>query len=116
MGFLDRDVKNGFDKMFDLNKDGVLDPGEQAMQYAFVDKISREKYSGEEEDELDQDGLFDEEDEDQCVRWEEYDMCFMTFFSVMKTFPRQDMTACGKICMYFISICNFFEIIIVAYF
>ena len=34
----------------------------------------------------------------------------------MKTFPRQDMTACGKICMYFISICNFFEIIIVAYF
>ena len=65
MGFFDKDVKNGFDKMFDLNKDGVLDPGEQAMQFAFVDKISREEYSDEEEDELDRDELFDEDEEDE---------------------------------------------------
>lgn len=65
MGFFDKDVENGFDEMFDLNKDGVLDPGEQAMQFAFVDKISREEYSDEEEDELDRDELLDEDEEDE---------------------------------------------------
>ena len=63
MGFFDRDVKNGFDEMFDLNKDGVLDPREQAMQYAFVDQVGREGYCNEEEDDLDQDDLFDEDED-----------------------------------------------------
>ena len=26
MGFWDRDVENSFDRMFDMNRDGVLDP------------------------------------------------------------------------------------------
>ncbi len=30
MGFFDRDVKNGFDRMFDWNDDGKLDSFEQA--------------------------------------------------------------------------------------
>ena len=39
MGFLDRSVENSFDRFFDLNRDGVLDPVEQAVQ---LDYISRE--------------------------------------------------------------------------
>ena len=39
MGFFDRDVKNGFDRMFDVNHDGKLGPGEQAMQFTFVDEM-----------------------------------------------------------------------------
>ncbi len=39
MGFLDRSVENSFNRLFDLNRDGVLDPVEQAVQ---LDYISRE--------------------------------------------------------------------------
>ena len=35
MGFFDRDVKNGFDRMFDWNDDGKLDSFEQANQFEF---------------------------------------------------------------------------------
>lgn len=63
MGLFDRDIKNGFDEMFDLNRDGVLDPGEQAMQFAFVDRVSREEYGCQEADEPDQDDLFDEDED-----------------------------------------------------
>ena len=56
MGFFDRDVKNGFDRMFDVNHDGKLGPGEQAMQFAFVDEMIRKN-------EPEDDGLtFDNED------------------------------------------------------
>ena len=56
MGLFDRDVKNGFDRMFDINHDGILGPGEQAMQFAFVDEMIRKN-------EPDDNGLtFDNED------------------------------------------------------
>lgn len=32
MGFFDREVRSSFDRMFDLNRDGALDPAEQAFQ------------------------------------------------------------------------------------
>ncbi len=35
MGFFDRDVRNGFDRMFDFNRDGKLDMSEQAMQFDY---------------------------------------------------------------------------------
>ncbi len=41
MGFLDRDVRNGFDYMFDLNRDGVLDTFEQGLQFEYLDRTSR---------------------------------------------------------------------------
>ena len=41
MGFLDRDVRNGFDHMFDLNRDGVLDTFEQGLQLEYLDRTSR---------------------------------------------------------------------------
>ncbi len=43
MGFFDRDVNNRFDDMFDFNRDGVLDPGEQAMEFEYMDRVSRGK-------------------------------------------------------------------------
>lgn len=31
MGFWDREVRDTFDSLFDLNRDGMLDPAEQAF-------------------------------------------------------------------------------------
>ena len=53
MGFFDRDVKNGFDRMFDFNRDGKLDAKERGMQFAFMDSEARE--GSDDEDELDDD-------------------------------------------------------------
>ena len=36
MGFWDREVENSFDSLFDLNRDGVLDPVEQGFQLEFI--------------------------------------------------------------------------------
>ena len=36
MGFWDHDVNNSLDAMFDFNRDGVLNAGEQAMKYEFL--------------------------------------------------------------------------------
>lgn len=43
MGFFDRDVNNGFDAMFDLNRDGVLDSCEQGLEFEYLDRTSRGK-------------------------------------------------------------------------
>lgn len=67
MGFLDRSVENSFDRLFDLNRDGVLDPVEQAVQ---LDYISRE-INGDETDSDDEDfDLDDLEDMDDDERRE----------------------------------------------
>ena len=36
MGFWDRKVENSFDGLFDINRDGVLDPVEQGYQLDFL--------------------------------------------------------------------------------
>lgn len=55
MGFFKRDVENGFDRMFDFDRDGELDMAEQAMQFDYLDREicsgSGDEYG--EEDELD---------------------------------------------------------------
>lgn len=53
MGFFDRDVENGFDRMFDFNRDGELDRMEQAMQYDYIDSEICSDDS-DEDDELDE--------------------------------------------------------------
>lgn len=65
MGFWDRDVENSFDSLFDMNRDGVLDPIEQGFQLDFLTRqMEEENRSDEEEDELDLDDLdFMDEDE-----------------------------------------------------
>lgn len=57
MGFFDRDVKNGFDRMFDWNDDGKLDSFEQANQFEFEQRML-------EEDSVDDDEDDDEDDDD----------------------------------------------------
>ena len=52
MGFFDRDVKNGFDRMFDWNDDGKLDSFEQANQFEFEQRM------------LEEDSVDDDEDDD----------------------------------------------------
>ena len=36
MGFWDKDIQGPLDDMFDLNRDGMLDPGEEAYKYEFL--------------------------------------------------------------------------------
>ena len=43
MGFFGREVRSGLDEMFDWNRDGILDAGEEAMEIQYLDQISRGK-------------------------------------------------------------------------
>lgn len=53
MGFWDREVRGGFDAMFDFNRDGYLDPFEQVMQLDFIEEgMKTDSGSDEEEDDL----------------------------------------------------------------
>ena len=53
MGFFDREVRDSFDGLFDLNRDGVLDPAEQAFQMDFITRDMEEQNNIDDEDELD---------------------------------------------------------------
>ena len=53
MGFFDREVRDSFDGLFDLNHDGVLDPAEQAFQMDFITRDMEEQNNIDDEDELD---------------------------------------------------------------
>lgn len=55
MDFFDREVRDGFDRMFDRNRDGKLDWMEQAMQYDYMERTFRD------ETDVDLDGDSDEE-------------------------------------------------------
>lgn len=61
MGFWDRDVNNSFDRMFDLNRDGKLNPVEQGMQFEFLDRLTNDS-SGNDSDYDDDD--YDDDDYD----------------------------------------------------
>lgn len=66
MGFWDRDVENSFDSLFDMNRDGVLDPAEQAFHLDFITRQMEEddRSDDDDEDEIDLDELeFMDEDE-----------------------------------------------------
>ena len=58
MGFLDRDVRNGLDAMFDIDRDGVINPFERALELEFM---AGDSGDADDEDEYDD---FDEDDED----------------------------------------------------
>lgn len=80
MGFFDRDAKNGFDRMFDVNHDGKLGSGEQAMQFAFVDEMISESESEDDgltfdnEDILDEIDGMDEDEAREYLESEEYEL------------------------------------------
>ncbi|MCR5107171.1 MAG: hypothetical protein K6B28_03325 [Lachnospiraceae bacterium] len=52
MGNWGRETENSFDDMFDINRDGMLDPMEQSLKFEFLNKQMEE--ADEEEDELDE--------------------------------------------------------------
>lgn len=67
-----RDVKNGFDEMFDFNRDGQLDAGEEAMQFMYMDQEYRELNGLDEDyDEIEDD--FEEEDFEEEDFDDDYD-------------------------------------------
>ncbi len=54
MDFWSRDVENSFDDMFDLNRDGRLDIGEQGYQQDFLMRQIEEDEDDEDDDDLDE--------------------------------------------------------------
>ena len=50
MEYSDRNVRNSFEAMLDLDRDGLLDTSEQAMQFDFFDRMSKEDSCDSEED------------------------------------------------------------------
>lgn len=79
MGLFERNVMNGFDSMFDINHDGKLGPGEQAMQFAFMDEIiskgeaEDDGFSYDNEDILDEIDGMDEDEAREYLESEGYD-------------------------------------------
>ena len=74
MGFWDRDVKNSFDSMFDMNRDGVLDLAEQGFQLDFLTRQMK-KDDRSDDDELDLDELeyMDEDERREALEEAGYD-------------------------------------------
>lgn len=76
MGFWDRDVENSFDSLFDMNRDGVLDPVEQGFQLDFLARqMEEDDHSDDDEDELDLDELeyMDEDERREALEEAGYD-------------------------------------------
>lgn len=76
MGFWDRNVENSFDSLFDMNRDGVLDPGEQGFQLDFLTRqMEEDDRSDDDEDELDLDELeyMDEDERREALEEAGYD-------------------------------------------
>lgn len=77
MGFFNRDVRGSFDRMFDFDRDGSLDPIEQAMQFECLDRTCRDDSEDSADDEYDEildeiEGM-DEEDAREYLESEGYD-------------------------------------------
>lgn len=49
MGFFDRDVHGGLDRMFDFNHDGVLDSREQMAELMYWDDVVNENENDDED-------------------------------------------------------------------
>lgn len=76
MGFWDRNVENSFDRMFDMNRDGVLDPVEQAFQLDYIASQMEEENRSDDDDELDLDELefMDEDERREALEEAGYDL------------------------------------------
>ena len=77
MGFWDRNVENSFDSLFDMNRDGVLDPVEQGFQLDFLTRqMEEDDKTDEDEDELDLDDLefMDEDEHREALEEAGYDL------------------------------------------
>ena len=61
MGIFDRerDVRDGIDEMFDWNKDGKIDAGEEEARYMFMEGFRNKNGGVDDEDEDGDDGILD---------------------------------------------------------
>lgn len=41
MSFWDREVRDSIDRMFDRNRDGYIDRSEEAMEFMFLDDMTK---------------------------------------------------------------------------
>ncbi len=57
MGFWDREVEDSFDEMFDINRDGFLDAGEEGLQIEYLNKMSERPRHNDYADDPDYDDL-----------------------------------------------------------
>lgn len=76
MGFWDRNVENSFDSLFDMNRDGVLDPVEQGFQLDFLThQMEGDDRSDDDEEELDLEELeyMDEDERREALEEAGYD-------------------------------------------
>lgn len=75
MGFWDRNVENSFDRMFDMNRDGVLDPVEQAFQLDYIaSQMEEENRSDDDEFDLDELEFMDEDERREALEEAGYDL------------------------------------------
>lgn len=76
MGFWDRNVEDSFDSLFDMNRDGVLDPVEQGFQLDFLThQMEGDDRSDDDEEELDLEELeyMDEDERREALEEAGYD-------------------------------------------
>lgn len=65
MGFFDREVKNSLDRMFDYNRDGFLNCGEQAMEHQYLEELSSPSESDRRIAGFSESALFDDDDDSE---------------------------------------------------
>lgn len=65
MGFFDREVRNSMDRMFDYNRDGFLNCGEQAMEYQYMEELSSPSESDRRIAGFSESALFDDDDDSE---------------------------------------------------
>lgn len=75
MGFWDREVRDSFDNLFDFNRDGILDPAEQAFQLDFLTREMEGEAFEETDEDLDLDDLelMDEDERREALEDAGYD-------------------------------------------
>ena len=75
MGFWDREVRDSFDNLFAFNRDGILDPAEQAFQLDFLTREMEGEVFEENDEDLDLDDLelMDEDERREALEDAGYD-------------------------------------------
>lgn len=75
MVFWDREVRDSFDNLFDFNRDGILDPAEQAFQLDFLTREMEGEAFEENDEDLDLDDLelMDEDERREALEDAGYD-------------------------------------------
>ena len=78
MGFWDDEVRDSFDRMFDFDRNGKLDPIERGMRAEYLSKGSfdddDDDEDDDEDDDFDDDDLDDDEDDEDDDNDDDFDL------------------------------------------